>query len=232
MKSSQSRAAPKARSPRAATFVSRSRNAGSPSASESAAVSGMSRNLGPRFGGSTMTPVRGSTGPGEDRPMPAITAATSVGAPARASLAASMQPATTAAGPSSLGVGRSILASRAPSGRTTAARIRVPPRSTAMTGREDRAKPLDSIWEFAAIVAGALGPSQTSGKPRPPPVTRRGSKVLDEEGLAADLEHLGPALGTGAGKRLLAVLHRDLHWVHDFDFHLVLDAVGHRHGCQ
>jgi hypothetical protein len=64
---------------------------------------------------------------------------------ASASRAASMQSASTAAGPSSFGVGRSKRACRVPSGSTIAARIRVPPRSTAMTGREDRAKPLVSF---------------------------------------------------------------------------------------
>src|SRR4029077_213551 len=47
---------------------------------------------------------------------------------------------------------------------------------------------------------------------------------------AADLEHLGAALRAGALERRLAVLHRDVLRVLDFDFHLVLDAVGLSHG--
>jgi hypothetical protein len=74
--------------------------------------------------------------------MPAIASAMPAGASARARRAASRHAATTAPGPWSLGVGRSFRASRVPSGWTIAARICVPPRSTAMTGREDRAKPL------------------------------------------------------------------------------------------
>src|SRR3954465_11443515 len=46
---------------------------------------------------------------------------------------------------------------------------------------------------------------------------------------AADLEDLGAALRAGALERGLAVLHRDLLRVLDFDLHLVLHAVGHRH---
>ena len=65
----------------------------------------------------------------------------------RASRPSTQQPRRRPRDPRSSGVGRSMRASRVPSGRTTAARIRVPPRSTAMTGREDRAKPLVSIVE-------------------------------------------------------------------------------------
>src|SRR6266550_5339753 len=171
----------------------------------------MLRNSGPRLGGSTTTPVPGSTGPGEDTPIPAICSATSRLTPSRAARAAMRQCSTLAAGPSAVGVPRSMRARRVPSGRTTAARIRVPPRSTAMTGREDRAKPLGlrsgrSEKGLRILAARHFQP----GNQDPRRFDRRGSTVLDEEWLAADLEHLGPALGTGAGQRLLAILHDDL----------------------
>src|SRR5262245_19386134 len=223
MKSSKPRAAPNACSPRAATFVSRSRNAGRSSDSASAAAIGMSRKSGPRFGGSTTTPAKGSTGPGDEIPIPARASRTEAGTSSRARLATSRQASTMAAGPACVGVSRSVRPSREPSGRTIAARIRVPPRSTAMTGREDRAKPLVSIGEIhrsfyqsgsAIPTRPELGARHSHAKSRTPagyPAGVEGSKVrrTDEDWLAADLEHLGPALGTGALERLLAVLHRD-----------------------
>ena len=147
MKSSTPRAAPNACSPSAATFVSRSRNAGRSRPRASSAAIGTSRNCGPRLGVSRTTPVRGSTGPGDEIPIPAMLAATSEPASCRARVAASMHRATMTEGPCSVGVGRSLRVSRVPSGSMTAARMRVPPRSTAMTGREDRAKPLRLIVE-------------------------------------------------------------------------------------
>ena len=68
-------------SPSAATFVSRSRNVGSPRAASTSRASGMSWKSGPRFGGSTTVPMNGSTGPGEEIPIPASWSATVVGAP-------------------------------------------------------------------------------------------------------------------------------------------------------
>jgi hypothetical protein len=94
-----------------------------------------------------MTPVYGSIGPGDETPIPAMPAAISEPASSRARRAASTHDRTMPAGPCSVGVGRSLRAMRVPSGSMTAARILVPPRSTAMTGREDRAKPLVSIVE-------------------------------------------------------------------------------------
>jgi hypothetical protein len=167
MKSSSPFAAPKARSPRAATLVSRSRNAGRPRAAPSSGASGMSRKLGPRLGGSMTWPVRGSSGPGDETPMPTIASATSRRTSSRAVRAAWMQASTTAAGPCSFGVSRSTRARRLPSGRTTAARIWVPPRSTAMTGWESRAKPR---------ARGQLAPRfyrRTPSGPREPNVTKR-----------------------------------------------------------
>src|SRR5688572_15025019 len=73
---------------------------------------------------------------------------------------------------------------------------------------------------------------RSARKTKTPVGVRRGSSGIDEEWLAADLEHLGAALGAGALERLLAVLHRDLLRIHDFDFHLVLDAVGLGHSFR
>ena len=76
--------------------------------------------------------------PGRGIPMPASWSATVAGAADRADRSAAMQAATIAAGPSALGVRVALRASREPSGRTTAARMWVPPRSSARTGRGDR----------------------------------------------------------------------------------------------
>ena len=138
-KSGHSRAAPNDCSARAATFVSRSRYVGSPSAASRGAAIGMSWNSGPRFGGSMITPRQGSIGPGLETPTPAMAPARLRGARARDMRRASTQASTTASGPFALGVSVAIRATRLPSGRITAARTWVPPRSRARTGRADRA---------------------------------------------------------------------------------------------
>jgi hypothetical protein len=79
--------------------------------------------------------------PGLEIPMPMIDARTSSGARSRAAMSAATHASTTAAGPSSLGVSVATRVSREPSGWTTAARIWVPPRSSARTRRDSRAKP-------------------------------------------------------------------------------------------
>ena len=77
----------------------RGRRAGPPTRASAAAI-GMSRNSGPRFGGSTTTPPNGSTGPGDEMPMPATASRDRRPAPPRARCrATSRQASTMAAGP-------------------------------------------------------------------------------------------------------------------------------------
>ena len=73
--------------------------------------------------------------------MPSIAAAASAGALVRACSRRSRHLWTMAWGPEPVGVSASVRDAREPSERTTAARIRVPPRSRARTGRRDRARP-------------------------------------------------------------------------------------------
>ena len=176
MKSSQPRAAPKARSPSAATFVSRSRNAGRPSASAS-----------PRRAGRRGSAARGSAA----RPRRPLR----VDRSGRRDADAGDRPRRASAGASCAGVARGLDGRRqgrrrarrrsgsgdrsgrcrVPSGWTIAARIRVPPRSTAMTGREDRAKPrFRSCGARASLAAEGLPAS-----PPAPPDCRAGPASRD-----------------------------------------------------
>src|SRR4029077_8901786 len=62
-------------------------------------------------------------------------------------------------------------------------------------------------------------------------VAGRGHMLISSGGSAADLEDLAATLRARALQRRLAVLHRDPLRVHDFDLHLVLDAIGFSHGA-
>ena len=161
------------RSPSAATFVSRSRNAGRSSASRELRGERDVPELRAEVGRLDDDAGRtGSTGPGDEMPMPAMLAATSAGVAAGARVAARRRTRRRRPrDPRRLGVGRSLRASRVPSGWMTAARIRVPPRSTAMTGREDRAKPLVSIVGRARILA--VGRFWTAAAPDPAHIARQ-----------------------------------------------------------
>ena len=136
IRSSMPPPAPKARSPRIATFVSCSRKTGSPSAAPIGPARSVPGKRGPRFAGSTATPVHGFNGPGALMPMPTrrdTAAASSLVAFSRARCSVAMQAATTAEGPSETGVGAAARPRRVPSARTNAARTCVPPRSSAST---------------------------------------------------------------------------------------------------
>src|SRR4051812_18645263 len=150
----------------------------------------------------------------------------------------------------------------------TAARICVPPRSSASTGRGDRGGPRGYCGRTRILAkpssdpgcrrgTGGRGPPPAGRPPRPawgapapprpvaaidplgvplPPGAQEKTPVVADGGLdlrpgtsAADLEDLAATLGAGALQGRLAVLHRDLLRVLDFDLHLVLDAVGFRH---
>ena len=76
---------------------------------------------------------------------------------------------------------------------------------------------------------GPSGPDEADVK-RPPPVGG-GLVVREGAGSAADSEDLAAAQRAGALERRLAVLHRDLLGVLDFDLLLVLDAIGFGHGA-
>src|SRR3990172_1121573 len=208
------RAAPNSISARAATFVSRSRAAGKPSAAPIGSRNGTSVKPGPKFGGSISTPVRGSSGPGEASPSPTMDRLISGDTAPAADCSSSIQARITACGPSAPGVRRSARDRIRPSAVTTAARIRVAPRSRARTGPE-----VTSMrWRIA--------PGK-DGTPRR--LSDGGFKVQDAGASATDLEHLRAALGAGAGQGRLAVLHPDHDGVLDFDLFLVLHAIGLRH---
>src|SRR5205814_2947503 len=70
------------------------------------------------------------------------------------------------------------------------------------------------------------------GIERPLPIRQGSCSTIELGGASApDLEDLAAALRAGALDCRLAVLHRDPLRVHDFDFHLVLDAIGFGHGA-
>src|SRR3972149_4831735 len=131
-----------------------------------------------------------------------------------ADCSSSIQARIPACGPSAPGVRRSARDRIRPSAVTTAARIRVAPRSGARTGPEGTSM----RWRIA--------PGH-DGTPRR--LSDGGVKVQDAGASATDLEHLRAALGAGAGQGRLAVLHRDHDGVLDFDLFLVLHAIGLRH---
>ncbi len=146
MKSAQPRAAPKACSPRAATFVSRSRNAGRPSLFSISAAIGTSMKSAPMLGVPSTTPRHGSSGPGLEMPMPTTTLLISSGALMMTSRKAASHASRIASGPSATGVRPLVMTTRVPSSMTTAARMFVPPTSRARTGRADIDKPRSRIW--------------------------------------------------------------------------------------
>src|SRR5215210_2335442 len=191
------------------------------------------RNAGPTFGGSTSTPALASSGPTAEIPTPTAEPPERAAAAEATARSRSMHAATTASGPSAPGVSVSPRATTTPCGVTSAARIRLAPRSRARTlpGATGRFGPPRALVDGAMLTPRILAARRGgANKTRPPPVARRGPGSSRERAVsAADLEDLAAALGACPLKCRLAVLHRDPLCVLDFDFLLVLDAIGLGH---